>query len=202
MNREQNTKPNWFFRNLANLITIIGLKLSFALLWVVVFHRGWTVTIFLLVAGVLLTDFLDGSVARYFGIISKLGAAMDRLRDKIFQLTMFSFFVMDPRVDPWLKVAVYPLIVIEMLLLAIWFLEVRRKTDASAGIWGKAKMFLVSIGILACPAIIIAKEHGLKVPFFTTHVLFMVFAVSFCLAAMSFKKHFTKYREHLKLQSS
>ena len=192
-----NTKQNWFFCNLANFITAFGLVLSLILVWVVFFHREWTVAIFFLVAGVLSTDFLDGTIARYFNIISKLGSALDRLRDKIFQLTMFLFFVFDPRVDSKLKIAVYPLIIIEILLLTIWFLGVRKKLNVSAGIWGKAKMFLVSVGIMACPAIIIAKEHGLRVPFFATHLLFLIFVASFCLAVMSFKKHLAKYREQV-----
>jgi len=188
---------NLIFHNLANLITLLGIILAFVLLWETVFHRNQMVVIFLLVLAVLLTDLADGIVARYFNIISQLGAALDRLRDKIFQFTMFVFFVLDPRIDPWLKLAIYPLIVVEILLLTIWYLGVKKKLNVSAGIWGKAKMFLVSIGILACPAIIIAKEWGLGVPFFMVQVLFVFFLLSLCFGIMSFIKHLEKYRNQL-----
>ena len=91
MNRTD-MKSSWLYRNLANIITMTGLKLCFALLWVVIFHREWTITIFYLVGGILLTDFLDGPIARWSQTVSNFGSGMDRLRDKFFQLTMFSFF--------------------------------------------------------------------------------------------------------------
>ncbi len=189
---------DWCFRNLANAITLLGVSLSLILSWVVFFHREWTIAIFILVSGVLMTDFLDGKVARYFNSISKLGSAMDRLRDKIFQLTMFSFCLLEPRVIIWLKGPVcFLLIAAEILLLTIWYLGVRRGLDVSAGIWGKAKMFLVLTGILVCPAIIIAKERGMSVPFFVTHLLSLIFVVSFGLAVMSFKKHISQYCEQV-----
>jgi len=197
MSAESNWKSSWIVRNLANFITSVGLFMSVVLLWEVVFHREWIVAIFLSVSFVLITDFLDGWVARRLNIISKLGAAMDRLRDKIFQLTMFSFFLLDPRVDLWLKIPAYPLIMIEILLLSIWFLGVKKNLNVSAGKWGKAKMFLVSAGILACPAIIIAQEHGMKVPHFVTPTLFLILLISLGLGIMSFKTHVAKYCEQL-----
>ncbi len=194
MNRTD-MKSSWLYRNLANIITMTGLKLCFALLWVVIFHREWTITIFYLVGGILLTDFLDGPIARWSQTVSNFGSGMDRLRDKFFQLTMFSFFLLDPRVDPLLKGVIYPLIIIELLLLAVLFLGAKKNANVSAGIWGKAKMFVVSIGILACSGVIIAKDRGLAVPSYVVQILFIILLVSLYLAIMSFKKHVKKYRQ-------
>jgi phosphatidylglycerophosphate synthase len=194
---------NWVLRNTANLITLIGFKLCFVLLWAVIFHRDQATMILFLVSGILLTDFIDGPVARYLetkghvGSVSSFGAAIDRLRDKFFQFTMFSYFLLDPRFDHRLKGAIYPLIVMEIALLAIWFLGVRRRMNVAAGRWGKYKMFLMSIGIIACPASIVAQEHGIAVPSSVTQILLWIFIVSLFLAIMSFIKHVAKYREHL-----
>lgn len=194
-----NAKSIWDVKNLPNAITGIGIKLDFVLLSVVIFHREWISTITLLVGGILLTDFLDGKAARYFNAVSKLGAALDRFRDKHLQFTMFYFFLSDPRIHPMLKGATIPLIIVEILLLTIWFMGVRRKLNVSAGIWGKYKMGLMSTGILACPVLILIKEHKIKVPFFTNHIVFLIFIVSLFLAIMSFKNHVAKYRKQLKV---
>lgn len=199
-----NTKQSWFFRNLANSITWIGILLCVVLLWVVIAHREWISVILFLAALALLTDLVDGPIARYLekkgysGSVSSFGGALDRLRDKFFQLTMFSFFLLDPRINPLLKAAIFPLIIIEILLLAIWFLGVRKRMNVSAGLWGKAKMFLVSIGILACPASIMVEENlKIKVPSSATQILFWIFVASLFLAVMSFIKHVAKYRKQL-----
>lgn len=190
-------KSGWLFRNMANIITGFGIKLCIILLWIVVFHREQTSTIFLLVSGILLTDFLDGQTARYFKIVSRHGVALDRLRDKLFEFTMFSFFLLDPRVDLILKRVVCPLIAIETLLATLGLLGYIRGADVSSGVWGKAKMLLMSIGLFACPASIMAREWGTKVPPYITQILFWIFVVSFCLAILSFVKHAARYRQQL-----
>ena len=107
------------------------------------------------------------------------------------------FLILEPRVSPWLKGAIYPLIIIEILLAVMLLLGIRKNINVSAGIWGKAKMFLVSIGIIICSVTIIAKGRGIEIPSFVTQILFLVFAVSFRLAVTSFKNHLAKYREQL-----
>jgi len=193
----ENVRPNCIVRNLANAITLFGFSLIFVLFWVIIVHREWTSIIFALATVIVITDFLDGPVARYFKSVSDFGGAIDRLRDKFFQFTMLSFFLLDQRVDLWLKFAVFPLIIIEICLLTIWFLGVRKKMNVSAGKWGKAKMALMSIGILACPISIMAQENKIQVPYFVIQILVCIFVISFWLAVMSFIKHIAKYRSQL-----
>ena len=181
--------------NLANVITLFGIKLCFTLLGVIIFFREKTGIIIALSAVILLTDYLDGVVARYFNSVTTFGAAIDRLRDKFFQLTMFSYILTGPQIDPWVRGSVFPLIIIEILLLTIWGLALKKKVDVSAGPWGKAKMFLVSIGIIACPLVILAEEHGMKIPYLAPKILMVVFLVSLYLGVMSFIKHLARYRQ-------
>ena len=109
---EPNAK-SWFFRNIANIVTLLGLKLCFWLLWLVIFHRDWILSIFFLVGGILLTDLLDGSLARGLKIVSAFGGAMDRLRDKLLLGIVFFFLLSDQGVDLGVKIIIIVLLVLE-----------------------------------------------------------------------------------------
>ena len=163
--------------------------------------------ILLLMGLIIFTDFADGYLARwledhgYPGSVSAFGEALDRFRDKFFQFIMFAFFLLDPRISPWLKGVTCPLIIVELLLLATLFMGVKKKVRVKAGIWGKAKMFLMSVGILGCPIIIIIQENGVEVPFSAIQTVFWILMISLGLAIMSFIKHIKQYREQLQPQS-
>ena len=193
---DANEKP-WYIRHLANFVTSVGIALIFVLLWVIVSHREQVGKIVALAGVVLVTDWLDGGIARYFHIESEFGAALDRLRDKFFQLTMFSFFLLDKRVDVLLKVSVCPLALIEIGLLGTLFLGMWKKKEVKAGNWGKAKMALMSAGIIALLVVILVKESGMKIPYynFVVYVLMCLFVASFGLAIMSFVRHLEAVRD-------
>ncbi|MCX6722698.1 MAG: CDP-alcohol phosphatidyltransferase family protein, partial [Candidatus Staskawiczbacteria bacterium] len=124
-----NSSKSWFVRNLANIITSLGFVLCFVLLWAVVAHREQIGAILMLSGVILFTDFLDGKIARHFKTASRFGAAADRLRDKLFQLTMYTFFLLDQQVYHTVKAAVCILMVMEIILLVLWFFGIRRKLD-------------------------------------------------------------------------
>lgn len=180
-------------RNLANIITLLGFPICFFLLWVVVAHREWMVTILLLVMGVYVTDFADGITARSLKIVSKFGGAVDRLRDKMLLGIMFYFILTDQRVDLWLKVATVPMAFIETLLLAIWYMGVRKKLNVSASWYGQWKMFIMSGGILLCLINILWTGGS----FLLVPILLFLFLVACVFGVMSFVTHVSKYRSQL-----
>jgi phosphatidylglycerophosphate synthase len=197
-------KFNWFWRNLANSITLLGFPLCFALAWVVASHRNWTGTILLLVTGVLLTDFLDGKMARYFKIVSKFGGAADRLRDKVFLGIMFVFLILDGRINFSLKVITVSVAVVETALLIYWCLGVMKKMDVSTpksiGGYGpgQIKMFLLSCAILLlCLNLIVEERWGQKYHFWAAIFLNALFVVSLVFAVKSFLSNWAKYRAQL-----
>ncbi|MCX6721876.1 MAG: CDP-alcohol phosphatidyltransferase family protein [Candidatus Staskawiczbacteria bacterium] len=197
-------RRRWLLTNLANIITGLGIKFCFGLLWLVVFYPEKTFAILSLAGVVILSDWADGVVARYFenkgyhGSVSNFGKGMDRFRDKFFQLTMFSYFLPHKQIDSLLEWAICPFMIVETFLLLLLFLGIKRKTDVAAGAWGKAKMVLTSIGILACMAVIMVKERGTKVPHYIDQLLFLIFVISLGLAVMSLIKHVVKHRAELK----
>jgi len=195
------TKPNWLARNAANMITLSAFPICFVLLWVVIVHRNWTLTILFLVTAIFLTDFFDGRVARYFKTISSFGAAADRLRDKLVMGIMFAFLLLDGRIHITLKVLTVPLAVVEIALLMIWFAEVKKKTDASAGRSGKIKMFLMSAAtLLMLLNLIIEERWGQEYHLLATVFLDSLFLISLFFAVKSYLGHRAKHRAQLSAQ--
>jgi CDP-diacylglycerol--glycerol-3-phosphate 3-phosphatidyltransferase len=88
--------------NWANRITLSRLALT--VLFVVSLNSSWqyartTALVFFLIAG--LTDFIDGEIARRYGIITNFGKLMDPLVDKIMLAAAFISLVPLKAVPAW-----------------------------------------------------------------------------------------------------
>ena len=188
---------SWACRNAANGITLFGVLLNQILKWVIFAHTEWMWIIFGVAAGSVGTDWIDGPVARYLdrkgyaGSISDFGKAVDRFRDKDFQLTMLFFLIWHPMVDYPLKWLLWPLVVAEIVLLVTLFRAVKKKADASATNWGRYKMFLECVVILASLLAILAKKHGIIIPTYITYPVFGTAIVAVFFAIMSIISHVT-----------
>lgn len=131
--REQNL-------NLPNIITFARLGLSFVLFGMMSAGVAWIASAALFVFAVL-TDILDGYIARKYQLITQLGRIMDPFVDKFITGGVFLFLLPYPSsgVNPWLVVIVLGR---EMLVTSLrGFLE-RLGADFSASASGKLKMFL------------------------------------------------------------
>ena len=186
---------DWFFRNLANGITLVGISLVFVIQVVFYINPKLVMTLLWLAVGVMISDFLDGKIARYFenhgypGSVSPLGKALDRFRDKDFQISMFVYLIWHPKVDHHLKLAFSALIICEVILLATLFLAVKKRTDASATDWGKWKMTLECVAIFVCLMNLVVQDHGVKAFSGVAYSLTAIAIISFGLAVMSIKGH-------------
>lgn len=126
--------------NLPNVITFARLALSFVLFGMMSAGVGWLWSAGLFVFAVL-TDILDGWIARKYQLITQLGRIMDPFVDKFITSGVFLFLLPYPEsgVSAWMVVAV---IGREMLVTSLrGFLE-QRGADFSASASGKLKMFL------------------------------------------------------------
>jgi len=93
--------------NWANRITLSRLALT--VLFVVTLNSSWqyartTALVIFLIAG--LTDFVDGEIARRYGIITNFGKLMDPLVDKIMMAAAFISLVPLKAVPAWAATAV------------------------------------------------------------------------------------------------
>lgn len=131
------SEQNW---NLPNLITFARLGLALVLFGMMTAGVGWLWSAGLFVVAVL-TDVLDGWIARKYHLITQLGRIMDPFVDKFITSGVFLFLLPYPQsgVNPWMVVIVLGR---EMLVTSLrGFLE-HRGADFSAAVSGKVKMFL------------------------------------------------------------
>ena len=132
--------------NLPNAITFARLALSLVLFGMMSAGVGWLWSAGMFVFAVL-TDVLDGWIARRYQLITQLGRIMDPFVDKFITSGVFLFLLPYPQsgVIPWMVVIV---IGREMLVTSLrGFLE-RQGADFSASNIGKFKMFLQCVAAM------------------------------------------------------
>ena len=134
--------------NLPNAITFSRLVLSLVLFALMQAEGYWLTASGLFVFAVL-TDVLDGWIARRYKLITQLGRIMDPFVDKFITSGTFLFLLpvsQQSGVTPWMVVIVLGR---EMLVTSLrGFLE-QRGADFSASFSGKLKMFLQCVAATA-----------------------------------------------------
>ncbi len=131
--------------NLPNIITFARLVLSLVLFGMMSAGVGWLWSAAMFVVAVL-TDILDGYIARKYQLITQLGRIMDPFADKFITAGVFVFLLPYPEsgVSAWMVIAVLGR---EMLVTSLrGFLE-QRGADFSASAIGKLKMFLQCVAL-------------------------------------------------------
>ncbi|MEX0725501.1 MAG: CDP-diacylglycerol--glycerol-3-phosphate 3-phosphatidyltransferase [Planctomycetaceae bacterium] len=134
--------------NVPNAITLSRLILAGVLFWMIDKAIYWQAATWLFVIAAA-TDFLDGYIARKYGLVTVLGRIMDPFVDKIIICGAFIFLMDHPNsgVGPWMVIAV---IGREMFVTSLRsFLEQQGK-DFSASLSGKLKMLLQCAAVTAC----------------------------------------------------
>jgi cardiolipin synthase len=129
--------PRWI--NIANLFTLVRLAcVPFAVQAILRQQHDRALTI-VLIGG--LTDVIDGTLARRFGMATSVGAYLDPITDKIFLSAVYIALAMISSVPWWLVIEIF---VRDFLILAgsgaaILFF---RKRHFPPSVWGKASTFL------------------------------------------------------------
>lgn len=127
--------------NLPNIITFSRLALALVLFSLMSLNRAWAWCAGMFVFAVL-TDVLDGWIARKYRLITQLGRIMDPFADKFITGGVFVFLLPYSEQSgavPWMVIAVLGR---EMLVTSLrGFLE-QQGADFSASFSGKLKMFL------------------------------------------------------------
>jgi CDP-diacylglycerol--glycerol-3-phosphate 3-phosphatidyltransferase len=134
--------------NIPNLITLSRLALTFVVLTLIYLQRVWIASTVIFVIAVL-TDFLDGYLARRWNQVTPLGRIMDPFVDKIIIGGALIFLTAIPGsgVDPWICFIV---IAREIFITALRSVLEGHGVDFSAKFSGKLKMLLQCIAVPAC----------------------------------------------------
>jgi len=125
------------FWNLPNSITVVRIVAVPFIVWLMLdgsFARSWAagwVFIFAIIG-----DFLDGYFARKLGLMSKMGAFLDPLADKLIVGTVLIMLIPLGRVEAWL---VALLICRELTITALRAVAANDGVVIAASKWGKYK---------------------------------------------------------------
>jgi len=142
--------------NVPNAITLSRLLLA-VVLFVLIDIKGFWITAAVLFVVAASTDFLDGYIARRYGLVTTLGRILDPFVDKIIVIGTFIFLLgkkigIEGGVEVHSGVNAWMVIIIigrEMFITSLrGFLE-RQGQDFSASLTGKIKMTLQCIAITA-----------------------------------------------------
>lgn len=134
--------------NLPNLITLSRLVLAVVLFWLIDVGGHWlaAIVLFLIAAS---TDFLDGFIARRYGLVTKVGRILDPFVDKVIIGGAFMFLAMyrdqGSGVSAWI---VFIVIGREMFVTSLRSVLEQEGKDFSAVMSGKIKM------VMQCAAVV------------------------------------------------
>jgi CDP-diacylglycerol---glycerol-3-phosphate 3-phosphatidyltransferase len=134
--------------NLPNQLTAMRLALSVVLFVLIVWKLYLASFVVFLVAAS--TDWVDGYLARRYGMVTTLGRILDPFADKIIVCGSFIFLAAIPELHEYLQAWMVVVIVgRELLVTALRSFLEQRGADFSAAMSGKLKMVLqcVAIGV-------------------------------------------------------
>jgi len=138
--------------NVPNQLTALRLVLAVVLFCTMAFHLYITSMVLFLAAAA--TDWLDGYLARRWGLVTTLGRILDPFADKVVVCGTFIFLVADPRMREvgwglraWMVVVIVGR---ELLVTALRSFIEERGGDFSAKLSGKLKMVLQCVAAPAC----------------------------------------------------
>lgn len=125
--------------NLANRITLARLSTLPTILFLLVASESYPVTIpvFILIAAIFLTDFVDGYISRATHQVTKIGKILDSVSDYslLFFLAIALFYL--KLIPSWFFIIVVVRLVIQSILVSILII-VRQNFDIKSTILGKA----------------------------------------------------------------
>ncbi len=193
----------WIFKNLANAVTIFGLIGTFWLL-VIAINNPEQLWLILILAGLVsLTDLIDGLIARRLKIKSNFGSALDRLRDKVFICPLLiilawyypeSLITASIVVGTLTKALTAVIVLLESLLLTIWFIGIIKKLDVSSNQYGRIKMFSeFLVVILWLISLTVKKYFDFSLIYFSIYLIDLIMVVTIYLAIRSLEGYYQKY---------
>ena len=140
----------WTVPNLLSMLRLLGVPLF---VWAIVTERDGIALATLMASGV--TDYLDGKIARSFGLSSALGASLDPIADRLYIFTTVLGLAYRG-IIPWWLVA---LLVGRDLVLSLALLAVRDKAHRGLPVHfvGKAATFNL---LYAFPLLLMADGTG------------------------------------------
>ena len=140
--------------NIPNLLALARILVTPIIFWLLVdrdnplfagIHFSWldyAAGLLFVLAGV--TDFFDGYIARHWNQMTKLGAILDPLADKMLTLAAFLGLMILDRASPW---AVFLILTREFFITGLRVAAIGEGKNIAASMAGKVKTVLQMIAI-------------------------------------------------------
>jgi CDP-diacylglycerol--glycerol-3-phosphate 3-phosphatidyltransferase len=148
--------------NLPNILALFRIVLAPLMLWFLIdrsnpIFNSWHESWFDYFAGLIfviasVTDFFDGFIARSWNQMTKLGAILDPLADKMLMLSGFLGLILLNRASVW---AIFLILSREFFITGLRVMAISENKDVSASFTGKVKtvvqMFAIGFLIMDWP---------------------------------------------------
>ncbi|GAA1785335.1 CDP-alcohol phosphatidyltransferase family protein [Nostocoides veronense] len=147
---EQAADRVWTIPNVLSMLRLVGVPVF---LWAILEHDDTLALLILMGSGI--SDYLDGKIARRFGLVSQLGAVLDPVADRLYILSTLLGLAWR-EIIPWWLVAV---LLAREVLLTILLLIARTKglREMPVHFVGKAATFNL---LYAFPLLLLADGDG------------------------------------------
>ena len=147
--------------NAPNKITLIRIALVFIFMFFL-FMKGLTFKILALVTFMIavLSDYLDGFIAKRYKIVSDFGKLMDPIADKILTLAAFLAFVEMKLIPAWMVVVI---LMRELIITGIRLFALKKGEVLPVSLAGKQKTVSQMFSIFVILVFIIFREAGVRV---------------------------------------
>ncbi|GAB3650897.1 CDP-alcohol phosphatidyltransferase family protein [Zhihengliuella somnathii] len=142
------------FWTIPNVITVLRFCLVPYFVWLVFAGHFLTATIVLAVLGS--TDWIDGYIARRFNQMSRVGAWLDPLADRLSLLIVATTFVLAGIAPAWL---VYSIVVPDVILIVNSLVLFRGSPDLPVSVIGKVRTAALLVGT---PLLLLGQVEGIR----------------------------------------
>jgi len=145
--------------NVPNVITLSRLVLALLLFWMIDRGGHWMAALFVFAVAAA-TDFIDGYIARRYGLVTKIGRIFDPFVDKVIIGGAFMFLAVKQHsgVNAWMAIAVVGR---EMFVTSLRSVLESEGKDFSATMSGKIKMAVQCVAV-AASLLFLDYAHGLS----------------------------------------
>jgi CDP-diacylglycerol--glycerol-3-phosphate 3-phosphatidyltransferase len=183
--------------NLANQLTLLRVGLALAMFTALMQGgSGWHMAAFGLFLAAILTDWVDGYVARRTGTISAFGKVADPIADKILVIGALIALLHDRElsIPEW---GVFLIIIRELAIGGVRILASSRGKVPAAQAWGKLKMGVQSVSVLLILAIQVLNERDSRVPRWLLRLPYLLTILCVIVAWDSAYRYFRESRRLL-----
>ena len=188
--------------NLPNKITLLRVLLVFIFM-IFLFLKGLTFKLLALATFIIaaFSDYLDGFIAKKYGITSKFGKLMDPVADKILTLAAFLAFVEMKLIPAWMVVII---LMRELVITGIRIFALKDGKVLPAGLAGKQKTVSQMFSIIVILVFIVFKEAGVRIfgfwspgfEYWHKQLIFILMLITVALTIISGVSYLIRGREY------